>query len=332
MKTAEYRRFMAYIWLVSQYIEFHQVVVLAFSTAKCNHDEIEARIEDTFDCSLWSLNNNIDKYNTTPNLTVKDTNITHKSSKEKIINELYCCIVANFGHCFKEKEFNKVMLLSYNYIKNLSNRDQIICHEGVNTEKGQSNSLLYVSKSYIHEDIPGLLVEIIKADENCTKEDSIKFINVSLSCLQNYMMAEMRQLLSFMIEFPSDHVSSMSVRCSAIVNGLNTCFEKEKCLSMQEINLIKNSFATFYKVAMSYVTKTFEIFRGNPFHRFKQKYLDDENNVWNPSLYNQTEYEKTLNDMNKTIRSFEVYNTKKLNLNLIFESVLIHLIFFIILS
>ena len=120
----------------------------------------------------------------------------------------------------------------------------------------------------------------------------------------------MRQLLSLMIEFPSDHVSSMSVRCSAIVNGLNASFEKEKCLSMQEINLIKNSFATFYKVAMSYVTKTFEIFRGNPFHRFKQKYLDDENNVWNHPLYNQTEYEKTLNDMNKTIRSFEVCRTK----------------------
>ena len=79
MKIAEYQWFMAYIWLLSQYIEFQQVVVLAFSTAKCNHDEIEARIEATFDCSLWSLHNNIDKYNTTPNLTLKDTNITNKS-------------------------------------------------------------------------------------------------------------------------------------------------------------------------------------------------------------------------------------------------------------
>ena len=135
MKIAEYQRFVVYIWLLSQCVEFQQVVVLAFSSAKCNHDELEARIEATFDCSLWSLHNNIDKYNTTPNLIVKGVNVTHKSSKDKIINALYCCIDANFGQCFEEKDYNKLVLHSYNYFQNLSNRGQIICNEGDKTNR-----------------------------------------------------------------------------------------------------------------------------------------------------------------------------------------------------
>ena len=311
MVITVYKSFLLYFWLLFQFAELQETFVFAFSTSKCNHYEIENSLKATLNCIMWCLDDNVEdemlQINTTQYLRSNESSTGPISSRQKIIDDLHCCIHINLEPCFEEKVLNELSFHTFHNFMNRTKQPQIICNEQTNVKENQLKISTSVSSSSRQDNIPGFVLGIITSDKNCSQEDFVKSINSSSNCLQKDVIPETQKLLSSIIGFAFDHVYSKSVSCRAIVDGLNTCFEKEKCLSMQEINLIKNSFATFYKVAMSYVTKTFEKFRGNSFNRFKQNYVDDENkNRRNKSQFHQTGFEKKVSSINFTIKSFEV--------------------------
>ena len=311
MVITVYKSFLLYFWLLFQFAELQETFVFAFSTSRCSHDEIENSLKATLNCIMWCLDDNVEdetlQVNSTQYSKSNESSMGPISSNKKITDDLYCCIHINLKPCFEEKILNELSFHMFHNFMNRTKQPDIICNEQTNTKENQLKISASVSSSNNQDNLPGSVLGIITSDKNCSQEDFAKAINSSSKCLQKDVILETQKLLSSIIGFAFDHVYLKSVSCSAIVDGLNTCFEKEKCLSMQEINLIKNSFATFYKVAMSYVTKTFEKFRGNSFNRFKPKYADDENkNKPDESQFHQTMFEKKVSSINSTIKSFEV--------------------------
>ena len=90
MKMAMCKKILVYCWIHFQFVKLQSFFVFAFSSNKCDHDEIENSIKATLNCSLWCLNENIEntyiQMNTTRYFDSNSTILTPKSTSFNILN------------------------------------------------------------------------------------------------------------------------------------------------------------------------------------------------------------------------------------------------------
>ena len=227
----------------------------AFSTKKCEHNQIEKHLKTTLNCIMKSQNKNMKTFlamseNEIANMK-NQPNITDATSEWcELIDEEIACFTDNLGSCFnKEIQDEFATLMEWYYNKQPYMNCKRI--EGLSKDEIEKKAKDII-KNY-KQDVESLK-EIVTFDKECSTDDLVISVKGKLPCLMMHFYAIIQELMPHVIGPNPSEPESMPV-CKNFVSLLNTCFGETSCLSQPEMNIIRDFLATYYNVAMGFVVQ-----------------------------------------------------------------------------
>ena len=228
--------------------------IVAFSTTKCDHSEIEKHLKTTLNCIMKSQNKNMKAFldlshNEIASLKDGATNDTTAEWCE-LVDEEIACFTDNLGTCFNQKitdEFAVLMEWYYNKQPYMS------CNriEGLSKEEIE-NKAKDIVRNY-KEDISSLK-EMLKFDQQCSTDELVMSVKGKYPCFMMKFYAIIQEIMPHVIGPNPSEPKSFPI-CKNFVGLLNDCFGETSCLSQPEMNLLRDFLATYYNVAMGFVVQ-----------------------------------------------------------------------------
>ena len=226
----------------------------AFSTQKCEHNQIETHLKTTLNCIMKSQNKNMKSFlamSESEIVNMKDQqNSTGNSEWCDLIDEEIACFTDNLGTCFNkavQDEFATLMEWYYNK-QPYMNCKRI---EGLSKEEIEKKAKDII-KNY-KQDVESLK-EILTFDKECSTDDLVISVKGKIPCFMMHFYAIIQELMPHVIGPNPSEPKSMPV-CKNFISLLNTCFGETSCLSQPEMNVIRDFLATYYNVAMGFVVQ-----------------------------------------------------------------------------
>jgi len=245
------RVFLVFVLLV---ISLETQFSVAFSTTKCDHNQIEEHLKTTLNCIMKSQNKNMKSFlamSESEIAILKDQqNSTGNQEWCELIDEEISCFTDNLGTCFNnqiQNEFATLMEWYYNK-QPYMNCKRI---EGLSKTEIEKNAKDII-KNY-KEDIDSLK-EIVTFDKECSSDDLVISVKGKIPCFMMHFYAIIQELMPHVIGPKPSEPKSMPV-CKNFVGLLNSCFGETSCLSQPEMNMIRDFLATYYNVAMGFVVQ-----------------------------------------------------------------------------
>jgi len=228
--------------------------IVAFSTPKCDHSEIEKHLKTTLNCIMKSQNKNMKAFldlshNEIASLKDGATNDTTAEWCE-LVDEEIACFTDNLGTCFNKQitdEFSVLMEWYYNKQPYMS------CNriEGLSKEEIEKKAKDIV-RNY-KEDVSSLK-EILTFDQQCSTDELVMSVKSKWPCFMMHFYAVIQEIMPHVIGPNPSEPKSFPI-CKNFVGLLNDCFGETSCLSQPEMNLMRDFLATYYNVAMGFVVQ-----------------------------------------------------------------------------
>ena len=238
----------------------HKSLVFGFSTDKCDHGQIENKLKAAFKCSANYLRQNITSgqlFNGTQNLASNE-NIPNTTRACKLKDRLLSCFTENFQMCFEEQTLQELVDLSeWSYDK----RFQLKCNRQEGTTKDKLEIIVDSDKANYTDNLLDRLSQAIILDQNCSIEKILEPRNENwLTFVHNHVHPLIYQSFPYLLGlYPSQNIHRTPFSCKNVTDMLNSnIFKSSSCFSLQEINLIKKSVATYYRGLVSLVIQNLE--------------------------------------------------------------------------
>ena len=264
-------------------------------------------MKSSFNCTLKYLNENVDnnlfQLNASLFTDLNDNETMKTSLVCEIMDTLVSCFSGNLGLCFDEDlSAHCSTLIKWYFNERLQGK----CNKTTTDVSNDGPEILRTTANQNYtKDLKKLFVFDMK---NCSVDLLLESAKEEWPCFLVDVYPSMQKLMSYVIglyEPYVDHqISTSQPGCKQLVDSLNTCFQKASCLSLQEIDLIKNSLATYYTVAMSYIIQISEkISNHSSLNIIRNKNV--EKNVSNKSHSYPMSTEK-FQEINNVVANFKV--------------------------